>query len=87
MIAEEKDDVATAERRLHGFLETYYAAPARAIMARQATYAGPLEGCVEWLQRWIAAGCRHLMIRFAGGDQLAQVDETATRLLPRLRTR
>ena len=80
-------NVATAERRLHGFLETYYAAPARAIMARQATYAGPLEGCVEWLQRWIAAGCRHLMIRFAGGDQLAQVDETATRLLPRLRTR
>jgi probable F420-dependent oxidoreductase len=80
-------DVATAERRLHGFLETYYAAPARAIIARQATYAGPLEGCVEWLQRWIAAGCRHLMIRFAGGDQLAQVDETATRLLPRLRTR
>src|SRR5882724_3037003 len=80
-------DVAAAERRLHGFLETSYAAPARAIMARQATYAGPLEGCVEWLQRWIAAGCRHLMIRFAGGDQLAQVDETATRLLPRLRTR
>jgi len=80
-------DVAAAERRLHGFLETYYAAPARAIMARQATYAGPLEGCVEWLQRWIAAGCRHLMIRFAGGDQLAQVDETATRLLPRLRAR
>jgi len=80
-------DVAAAERQLHGFLETYYAAPARAIMARQATYAGPLEGCVEWLQRWIAAGCRHLMIRFAGGDQLAQVDETATRLLPRLRTR
>jgi alkanesulfonate monooxygenase SsuD/methylene tetrahydromethanopterin reductase-like flavin-dependent oxidoreductase (luciferase family) len=79
-------DRVTAERRLHGFLETYYAAPARVLMARQATYAGPLEGCVEWLQRWIAAGCRHLMIRFAGGDQLAQVDETATRLLPRLRT-
>ena len=68
-------------------LETYYAAPARTIMARQATYAGPLEGCVDWLQRWIAAGCHHLMFRFAGGDQLAQVDETATRLLPRLRTR
>ena len=80
-------DVPAAERRLHGFLETYYAAPAPAIMARQATYAGPLEGCVEWLQRWIAAGCRHLMFRFAGGDQLAQVDETATRLLPRLRAR
>src|SRR5438034_1893317 len=31
---------AAAEQRLHGFLETYYGAPARTIMARQATYAG-----------------------------------------------
>lgn len=76
---------AAAEQRLHGFLETYYAAPARAIMARQATYAGPIEGCVEWLQRWIDAGARHIALRFAGGDQLAQVDEAASRLLPRLK--
>lgn len=75
---------AAAEQRLHGFLETYYAAPARAILARQATYAGPVEGCVAWLQRWIDAGARHLALRFAGGDQLAQVDEAASRLLPRL---
>ena len=76
---------AVAEQRLHGFLETYYAAPARAILARQACYAGPIEGCAEWLQRWIAAGARHLALRFAGGDQLAQVDEAASRLLPRLK--
>lgn len=76
---------AAAEARLHAFLETYYAAPARAIMARQATYAGPIEGCAEWLQRWIDTGCRHLALRFAGGDQLAQVDEAAARLVPRLR--
>jgi probable F420-dependent oxidoreductase len=75
---------AVAEQRLHGFLETYYAAPARAILARQACYAGPVEGCVEWLQRWIDAGARHIALRFAGGDQLAQVDEAASRLLPRL---
>ena len=68
---------AAAEQRLHGFIETYYGAPARVIMARQATYAGPVEGCVEWLQRWIDAGARHLALRFAGGDQLAQVDEAA----------
>jgi hypothetical protein len=42
---------------------------------------------VEWLQRWIDAGARHLALRFAGGDQLAQVDEAAARLLPRLKTR
>ena len=77
-------DRAAAEKRLHAFLENYYAAPAKAILARQATYAGPVEGCVEWLQRWIEAGAQHLLFRFAGGDQLAQVDETATRLLPRL---
>ena len=78
-------DRAAAERRLHGFLETYYAAPARVLLARQACYAGPIAGAVEWLQRWIDAGASHLALRFAGGDQLAQVDETATRVLPRLR--
>jgi probable F420-dependent oxidoreductase len=78
-------NAAAAEQRLNTFLETYYAAPAPSIRARQATYAGPIEGCAEWMQRWIAAGCQHLMIRFAGGDQLAQVDDTATRLLPRLK--
>jgi probable F420-dependent oxidoreductase len=78
---------AAAEQRLHRFLESYYAAPASAILARQATYAGPIEGGVEWLQRWIDAGARHLALRFAGGDQLAQVNEAAARLLPRLKTR
>jgi len=77
--------VPDAEQRLNTFLETYYAAPARTILARQATYAGPIEGCAEWLQRWIDAGASHLALRFAGGDQLAQVDEAASRLLPRLK--
>jgi probable F420-dependent oxidoreductase len=76
---------AAAEQRLHSFLETYYSSPARTVMARQATYAGPIEGGAEWLQRWIDAGARHLCLRFAGGDQLAQVDEAASRLLPRLK--
>jgi probable F420-dependent oxidoreductase len=78
-------DPAAAERRLHAFLETYYAMPPRALLARQACYAGPIDGAVAWLQRWIDAGASHVIIRFAGGDQLAQVDETARYLLPRLR--
>jgi alkanesulfonate monooxygenase SsuD/methylene tetrahydromethanopterin reductase-like flavin-dependent oxidoreductase (luciferase family) len=76
-------DRAAAEQRLHAYLESYYAAPARVILARQACYAGPIEGCVGWLHRWIDSGCGHLMFRFAGGDQLAQVDEAAAKLLPR----
>jgi len=43
-----------------------------------------MEGCVEWLQRWIEAGTSHILLRFAGGDQLAQVDAVASGLLPRL---
>ena len=76
---------AAAEQRLNTFLETYYSAPARTILARQATYAGPIESCAEWLQRWIDAGARHFTLRFAGGDQLRQVDEAASKLLPRLK--
>lgn len=80
-------DPAKAEARMNQFLETYYAAPAKVIKARQAGYAGSLEGCVEWIQRWIDAGARHIALRFAGGDQLAQVDEAAKRLLPKLNRR
>jgi probable F420-dependent oxidoreductase len=80
-------DPAKAEARMNQFLETYYSAPAQVIKARQAGYAGPLEGCVEWIQRWIDAGARHIALRFAGGDQLAQVDEAAKRLLPNLTRR
>lgn len=73
-----------AEQRLHAFLEAYYAMPAPVLLRRQAAYAGPVEGATEWLQRWIEAGVRHVVIRFAGGDQPAQIDQVATRLLPRL---
>ena len=77
---------SAAEQRMDSFLETYYAAPAKVIRARQAGYSGPIEGGVEFLQRWIDAGVSHIALRFAGGDQLAQVDEVAARLLPKLRT-
>jgi probable F420-dependent oxidoreductase len=76
---------AAAEQRLHGFLETYYAAPARTLLTWQAAYAGTVDGAAGWLQRWIDAGVRHIVLRFAGGDQAAQLDEVASRLLPRLR--
>ena len=46
---------------------------------------GLSRAAAEWLQRWIDAGVRHIALRFAGGDQLAQVDEAAARLLPRLK--
>src|SRR5947208_17112129 len=80
-------DPAKAEARMNQLLETYYAAPGKVINARQAGYAGPTEGCRGWIQRWIDAGPRHLALHFASGDQLAQVDEAAKALLPKLERR
>lgn len=78
-------DPAAAEQRLDTFLETYYAAPARVIRERQACFAGPVDGALLWIRRWVEAGARHVCIRFAGGDQRTQLDEVASRILPRLK--
>ena len=55
-----------AEERMNAFMQNYYGQPAAAMRARQATYAGPAEGAVEWLSSWIQAGVSHLVLRFAG---------------------
>jgi probable F420-dependent oxidoreductase len=79
------DDLAAADRRMNEYLESYYRVPAAATRARQANFAGSVDGAVEWIQSWIDAGGRHFALRFAGGDQLAQIDTVASRILPRLR--
>lgn len=61
------DDPAEAERRLNGYLASYYApAPAATMRALQACYAGQPEGLAGWLQGWVDAGASHLVLRFAG---------------------
>jgi len=74
-----------ARQQLLTFLESYYGSQAREVLSHQVNYAGPVEGCLEWLQRWIDAGAGHIILRFGGGDQLAQVDEAASRVLPLLK--
>ena len=78
-------DAAAADRRMNEYLESYYGVPAAAMRARQGNFAGPIEGATEWIQGWIDAGARHFALRFAGGDQLAQMDMVASRILPRLK--
>ena len=58
------DDKATAEARMDQFMINYYGR--RGMRDRQANYAGPASGAVEWLSGWIAAGVSHLVCRFAG---------------------
>ena len=76
---------AAARAELERFLSTYYSVPAAAMLARQACYAGPADGCVDWMAGFAAGGVRHFLLRFAGAaDQMAQLERAARELLPRL---
>jgi alkanesulfonate monooxygenase SsuD/methylene tetrahydromethanopterin reductase-like flavin-dependent oxidoreductase (luciferase family) len=76
---------AGAQAELEQFLATYYSVPAPAMLRRQACYAGPAEGCAEWMARFVEAGVRHVILRFAGAsDQTAQMERAAAELLPRV---
>ena len=73
-----------AETELRQFIQGYYMVPYETIAARQGCYAGPPEGCVEWLRKFAEVGVRHVVLRFAGPGQLPQLDRAAAVLLPRL---
>jgi probable F420-dependent oxidoreductase len=60
------EDKTRAEERMNQFMQNYYGQPAAVMRARQASYAGPAEGAVEWLSSWIRAGAGHLVLRVAG---------------------
>jgi alkanesulfonate monooxygenase SsuD/methylene tetrahydromethanopterin reductase-like flavin-dependent oxidoreductase (luciferase family) len=78
-------EAATAQAELERFLSTYYNVPASVMVKRQACYAGEADGCLEWMTRFIEAGVRHIIVRFAGAsDQMAQLERAARELLPRL---
>jgi probable F420-dependent oxidoreductase len=60
------DSSAAAEARMDRFMEHYYGRPAAEMRARQANYAGPAAGVVDFLSGFVAAGASHLVLRFAG---------------------
>jgi alkanesulfonate monooxygenase SsuD/methylene tetrahydromethanopterin reductase-like flavin-dependent oxidoreductase (luciferase family) len=78
-------DGKTAETELRRFVETYYAAPYETIARIQGFHAGDSESCLERLQRFVTAGVRHVVLRFGGGDQAAQLERTTREILPRLK--
>jgi len=78
------EDPAEADRRLNGYLASYYApAPAATMRALQACYAGHPEGFADWLQGWVDAGASHMVLRFAGEHDRHL--ETVTGVRSRLR--
>jgi len=63
------DDRATAERNLDEFLASYYSARSSAIRSWQACFAGPVQDLRTWIDEFVAAGARHLVLRFVGDHE------------------
>jgi alkanesulfonate monooxygenase SsuD/methylene tetrahydromethanopterin reductase-like flavin-dependent oxidoreductase (luciferase family) len=78
-------DPDTARRALRSFVESYYGAPYETIARIQGFHAGDAASCVERLRAFIAAGVRHIVLRFGGGDQSVQLERATREILPRLR--
>ncbi|MEM1232107.1 MAG: LLM class flavin-dependent oxidoreductase [Pseudomonadota bacterium] len=60
------DDAARAQATLDAYLTEYYALPAQILRSVQACYGGSLEGALDWLRAFVAAGAQHLVLRIVG---------------------
>jgi probable F420-dependent oxidoreductase len=78
-------DTETAERDLRRYLIDYYGMPLETLKALLGCRSGTPEKVAEWLAGFIQAGVRHVILRFGGDDQLAQLERAATAVVPRLR--
>ncbi|WP_250907083.1 LLM class flavin-dependent oxidoreductase [Nonomuraea sp. NEAU-A123] len=79
------EDPERARGRLRTSIERYYNAPLEFIESIQATFAGSADDAVDWLNSYVLAGVRHVVIRFAVDDYRGALEEFAERVLPRLR--
>jgi len=77
-----EDDVRAAERATAEFLATYYGGD---VHERGTMGLGPSDAVIAALRRYDAAGATDLCIRFAGNDQLAQLERFTAEVLPALR--
>ncbi|GAA1829047.1 LLM class flavin-dependent oxidoreductase [Actinomadura chokoriensis] len=78
------DDPRRAREALRESIERYYNAPLESVEKIQAMFAGPPVDAAAWLNRYIGAGARHLVIRLAAGDHRAALERFAARVLPLL---
>ncbi|TDD79209.1 LLM class flavin-dependent oxidoreductase [Actinomadura darangshiensis] len=76
------DDPEKARERLRTSIERYYNAPLEFIASIQALFAGTAQDAAAWLNGYIDAGARHLVIRLATDDHEADLEQLADRVLP-----
>lgn len=78
------DDEGRARAELAVYVQRYYDVPLEIMETLQPFYSGPAEGCFEWLNAFVEAGARHLVLRFGARDAGAQLDRAAGGILPAL---
>jgi alkanesulfonate monooxygenase SsuD/methylene tetrahydromethanopterin reductase-like flavin-dependent oxidoreductase (luciferase family) len=76
-----EDDPGTAERVTREFLATYYGG---GVQPRGTMGLGPAETVITTLRRYAEAGVTDLCLRFAGTDQLDQMERFTAEVLPGL---
>ena len=62
-------DAAKADERINGFLAAYYGQRPDVLKKRQACFAGSPDAALEWLNGYVQAGARYLVLRFAGDHE------------------
>ena len=76
------DDQKRVEQETTDFLAAYYGG---GVHSRGTMGLGPPDVVIEALQRYEAAGATDLCVRFVGDNQLAQLEQFTTEILPALR--
>ncbi|CNE06334.1 flavin-dependent oxidoreductase%2C F420-dependent methylene-tetrahydromethanopterin reductase [Mycobacterium tuberculosis] len=79
------DDPEKAQHRMRSSIERYYNAPLEFVASIQAMFAGTPREAARWLDGYVAAGARHLVIRLATDDHDTGLEEFADRVLPLMR--
>lgn len=81
-----EDDPARAEAMLAEYANAYYGLPIEVMRQVQAFHAGGADSCARFLDEYIRAGARHLVLRFATLEQpLEMVRRAGEELVPALR--
>ena len=64
-------------------MRAYYGQPLDVMRYVQAIRGGSVQGCLDWLARYVDAGARHLILRI--GSLIAHPESVAEKLLPALK--
>ena len=70
-------DYAAGERESAAYAEGYYGLPFEVMRKGQPYFIGDTKECAVWVQGYVDAGVRHLMLRFATLDPLPQLERAA----------